>query len=177
MLTGRGEQCLGLGEQHSPLGFAHHGDAPAPPELQDPLVSEEPEGTEHGVRVDPGHGRHVLGGREPLTWSHESVGNVPADFGGYLVVERCRSPEQLDIPHDDMQSITIMGPLTWRGGGRAGCLLTIGSAAGDVHPASGGGHPGREPTAPLDARDNPVRPGDGASVMAERSGCARTATG
>ena len=55
---------------------------------------------------------------EALTRLHVSVGDVTANLGGDLIVERERViPAQLDFLHGDMQSITIMtrteeGPLT-----------------------------------------------------------------
>jgi len=45
------------------------------------------------------------GGADPVD---EPTGDVPRDFGGDLVVERRLTPEELDIPHGDMKSLTIM---------------------------------------------------------------------
>ena len=62
--------------------------------------------------MHPKDRRHVLGRREALTRLHIAVGDVTANLGGDLIVERERVvPMQLDFLHGDRQSITIMdGP-------------------------------------------------------------------
>lgn len=59
--------------------------------------------------MDTQYCRHVLRRREACTRLHVSVGNVAANLGGHVVMERHRvSSTSLDIFHGDMQSITIM---------------------------------------------------------------------
>jgi hypothetical protein len=56
--------------------------------------------------------RHILRRRKALTRPHIAVGDVTANLGGDLIVERQRAvPAQLDILHSNRQSITIM----WEG--------------------------------------------------------------
>ena len=56
--------------------------------------------------------RHILRRRKALTRLHIAVGDVTANLGGDLIVERQRVvPTQLDFLHGDRQSITIM----WEG--------------------------------------------------------------
>jgi len=105
---GQGEKVLCLRHYDPFLRFAHHGDTPTSSELEDPLVSKEPQSTEHCVRVDPQYDRHVFGGWEALTRSHVSICNVLANLGRYLIVQGDGIAEQLDILHGNMQSITIM---------------------------------------------------------------------
>ena len=60
------------------LGRPGDRDAAAASELEQPLVAEQPQRTQHGVGVDAEDGGEVLGGREALARLGFSVGDRPA---------------------------------------------------------------------------------------------------
>ncbi len=82
------EQCLGLSHHNSPLGLSDHGNASSSPELQEPLVSQDAQGSQNGVRMDAEYRGHVLGRRQALTRTHVPGGNVAPDLGGNPIVQR-----------------------------------------------------------------------------------------
>ncbi len=65
--AGELEELLRPFDHGTPFGTARHRHAPATPELEQALVAQEPEGTKHGVGVDPEHGGQVLGRRQAFT--------------------------------------------------------------------------------------------------------------
>ena len=74
-------------DDRAALGSAGDRDPTSAPELEQPLVSQQSERTQHGVRVDPEHGGEVLGRRETFSGLCLSLGDCPADLGGDLLVE------------------------------------------------------------------------------------------
>jgi hypothetical protein len=85
-----------------------HGDPPPPLEIEQALVTEDAESSQHGVLVHPEDGRHVLGQGQPLPRSGLAVGDGTADLGGHLVVEWDRlSPVDVDIKHGAIHSSPV----------------------------------------------------------------------
>jgi hypothetical protein len=105
----KADQLADLGEHGTALRGPGDGDAPAPLEVEDALVSEGSERPEDGVRVNAEHRRHVARGREALTRPRVTLGDVAPDLRGHLLVQRDGLfPGDLDFHHGDRQSITIM---------------------------------------------------------------------
>ena len=102
------EQVLGLRRDDPALRLASDGDASPPPELQDTLVAEVAQRVEHGVGVHAEHGGHVAGGWETLARTDFALGDLAADPGRDLLVERDLAlTVQVDIRHGDMHSSTM----------------------------------------------------------------------
>ena len=84
-----------------------HCDAPPPAELQQTFVTEDPQGSEHCVRVDLEDGCQVSGRRETLPGFRLTVCDGSTDLGGHLVVQRNGIVAvDLDRNHGDSKSIT-----------------------------------------------------------------------
>ncbi len=82
------------------FGRGGDGDAPAAAELEQTLVAQDAQRTQHGVRVDTEDGGEILRGWESLARLRLSFGDRPAELAGDLLVEIRRVvPVQLDIQH------------------------------------------------------------------------------
>ena len=88
-----------------------HGDAVAPSKLQQALVPEHPEGTEHGVGVHAEHRCQVTCRREPLSRMSFAFCDRTPDLRRHLLVQRSRLPPvDPDAQHDAIHnSITAKG--------------------------------------------------------------------
>ena len=64
-----------------------NGDATAAPELEQALVAEHPQRTQHGVGVDAEDRGEVLRGRKALTRLRLPIGNCTPDLTGDLLEE------------------------------------------------------------------------------------------
>jgi hypothetical protein len=112
VLAGVPDQFAGPGQDRALPGRPGDRDAPAAPELQQPLVPQQPQRSQDGVGVDVQHGGQVAGGRKPFAGPDLAVGDGAADLGADLVVERQRiAPVQFDIQHDANQT-SIMSLIT-----------------------------------------------------------------
>ena len=87
MVAGEVDEFLCSLDDGAAFGRAGDGDAAAAPELEQSLVAEQPQRTQHGVGVDAEDGGEVLGGREALSGLGFSVGDRASDLGGDLFVE------------------------------------------------------------------------------------------
>ena len=74
-------------------------------ELEQALVAENAQGTQHGVGVDAEHGGQVLGGWQAIARDRLALRDGPSDLRRHLVVERDTfGPVDLDIDHSAIHS-------------------------------------------------------------------------
>ena len=74
--------------------------------LEQPLVPEQPQRSQHGVRVYPEYGSEVACGREAFAGLGLAVGDRSADVDGHLVVQQGRvGSVHLDAPHSAVFTI------------------------------------------------------------------------
>ena len=94
------DQLVRPGDDGAALGAACDGDAAAAAEVEQPLVAQDPQGAQNGIRVDPEHGGEVARRRQPLARPRLAVGDRAADLGSHLLVQvGRRGPVELAPDH------------------------------------------------------------------------------
>jgi hypothetical protein len=89
--AGEVDQLLRSLDDSPAFGCSRNGDATSTTELQQSLVSEQPQRAEHGVGVDAEDGGEVFRGRKAFTGLRLSLRNSAAELGGDLLVQVGRS--------------------------------------------------------------------------------------
>jgi hypothetical protein len=101
-------EFAGPGHDRAPVRGPGNGDSPPAAELQQPLISQRPQRPQHGVGVHVQHSGQIPRGRKPLTRTHLTVGDGPADLGAHLIVEGQPVPAiHLDTEHGASQTSTM----------------------------------------------------------------------
>ena len=107
MLAGVADEVVDAGDHVASVGGAGDCDAAAAPELEHPLVAEEAQRAQHGVRVDAEDGREVPGGRQTLARLRLAVGDRAPDLCRDLLEELGRLLLiDLDFEHRAVHTIT-----------------------------------------------------------------------
>ncbi len=105
VLECKGDQVARPGDDGAAFGRTCHGDAVTPSELQQTLVSELAQGTEHRVGIDTEHRCEVTGRRKPLSGVRLAVCDRAPDLGCNLFVQRSRLvPVDPNVQHDTSYS-------------------------------------------------------------------------
>ena len=108
VLAGVADELAGPGQDGTPVSGSGHGDAPAPAELQQALIAQHAQGTQHGVGIDVQHRRQVPGPRQPLAGADLPVRDRPADAGANLVIQRQGiTAIQVDLQHNASDNSTM----------------------------------------------------------------------
>jgi hypothetical protein len=84
VVAGEVDELLRSLDDGTTFGRPRNQDATPAPKLEQSLVSQQTERTQHGVGVDAEDGGDVLGGWEALSRLPLSVGDCPSDLGGDL---------------------------------------------------------------------------------------------
>src|SRR5262249_30962052 len=111
LVTGEVDELLRSSNNGAPFWRTRNGDAAAPPEFEQALVSQHPQRPQHGVRVNAENGGEVLGGREALSRLRLALRDRSPDPTGHLLVEVSRvGLVHLDIQHSaSHSSLTVSG--------------------------------------------------------------------
>lgn len=108
VLAGEVNQFLSFVEEGGPFGSSRDRDPSTSSKLKYPFVPEKPECPEHSVGVHAEHGSHVTSRRQALPDSHVTIGDVPPDLSGHLIMERDGFVSgDLDFLHGNKHSITM----------------------------------------------------------------------
>jgi len=100
LLPGELDELTCPREDGSALGGARHGDAAAPPKLEQPFLAQEPQGAKDRVGVHAQHRGQVAGGWEPLSGVGLAFGNGTTDLRRHLLVQRrLFRPVERDTEH------------------------------------------------------------------------------
>ena len=86
--SGELEKLLQPSNDRSTLWRTGNDNGSSTAELQEPLVSENAQGSQHSVGVDTEDGSEVLGLRDPIPRVSLAVGDGAADLCGDLIVQR-----------------------------------------------------------------------------------------
>ena len=87
-------------------------DSPPAAELQQPLISQQPQRPPHGAGVHGQHSGQISRGRKPRTRAHLAVGDGLADLGAHLIVEGQPVPAiHLDTEHGASETSTMRAAL------------------------------------------------------------------
>jgi len=98
----------GAGKDRTPVRGPDDGDSPPAAELQQSLISQQPQRPQHGVAVHGQHGGQVPCGRKLLTRAHLAVGDGPADLRAHLIMEgQPVVAIHIDIEHGTSQTSTM----------------------------------------------------------------------
>ena len=101
-------ELAGPGQDRAPVRGPGDSDSPPAAELQQPLISQQPQRPQHGVGVHVQHSGQISRGRKPLTRAHLAVGDGPADLGAHLIVEGQPVPAiHLDTEHGASETSTM----------------------------------------------------------------------
>src|SRR5579875_2106620 len=90
MAAAEGHQLPRLFEHRSPLGRAGHARATASTELEQALITQQAQRTQHGVGVDAQLSREIARRRKPFTRSGLTVQDRAPDGAGHLLKNRRR---------------------------------------------------------------------------------------
>jgi hypothetical protein len=102
------EELSGPLDDRSSFWRTRNRDAPPSLELQQSLVAQHPQRSEHGVGIDAQHGGEVLGRREALSAMRLPCGDGTPDLGRHLIVQgHALGAVDLDRQHDASNSSTM----------------------------------------------------------------------
>jgi hypothetical protein len=80
-------------------------DSPASLKVEQSLVAEDVQSTQHRVLVDPENRRHIPGQWQALSRTSLAIGDGPANLSRHLIMERrCLGAVDLDIKHGTSHS-------------------------------------------------------------------------
>jgi hypothetical protein len=107
LLTSEADKLTGTSKDGPALGSPRHVDSASASELQQPLVSEQAERAEHGVRVHAKHRGEVTGRRQSFTGLCLAVGDSATNLGGDLLEQvGLLLTVNLDAQHRDTHTST-----------------------------------------------------------------------